>query len=145
MLFHAHSGLRYLILFLGVVALAMMLMGLFGRRPYDRSARIPLTLFAVTMDVQLVLGLLMITGGRFYDALIGHLVMMFAAIGVAHAASVMARRRASDARRAYTIGAAGAALSLVLIVGGIMAIGRGVFQSTSGGAQPAAVEAAPGA
>ena len=58
----------------------------------------------------------------------GHVVMMVLAVVVAHAASSIAGR-ATDERRELTVRLFGVVLSVVLIVGGILAIGRGVLGS----------------
>jgi hypothetical protein len=39
MLFYAHSGLRYLVLLAGVIALAVLLLGYLKRRPYAGASR----------------------------------------------------------------------------------------------------------
>ena len=62
------------------------------------------------------------------DIVVGHLVMMIIALIVAHGASILARRSA-DERRALIIRLVGIVLALVIIVGGIMALGRSVIGS----------------
>jgi uncharacterized membrane protein YphA (DoxX/SURF4 family) len=84
--------------------------------------------FAGLLDLQILLGAALVLGGRFPDAVVGHLVLMLLAAVVAHGSSIVARRSA-DERREVVIRLAGVALSLLLIVGGIMAIGRSVFGS----------------
>ena len=44
-LFHAHSGVRYLVLLAGLIAVVYAAIGLFGRKPYDRGGRITMQLF----------------------------------------------------------------------------------------------------
>jgi hypothetical protein len=63
--------------------------------------------------------------GDFYPALIGHIITMVIAAVVAHGSSVYARRSGGD--RADQIRLAGLVVTLVLIVMGILAIGRAVF------------------
>ena len=65
-----------------------------------------------------------------FSRLIGHLTMMLLAAVFAHGLSVAARR-ATDDRRRYGLALAGVVLSLLLIVGGIMAIRPHSF-ATSG-------------
>jgi heme A synthase len=132
MLFQAHSGLRYLVLLAGVAAALVMAVGLFSRRAaYDRPARTAMAVFAGVLDLQIVLGIVLVALGVFYPSLMGHLTMMLLAAVAVHAASVLARKQ-GDPRRAYSLGLIGAALALLLIVLGIHAIGRGVFQSRPG-------------
>lgn len=127
-LFHAHSGLRYLVLLAALVAAVVLVMGLAGRKPYAKPARISVAAFTGLLDLQMLLGVGMVVFGIFYPSLIGHLTMMILAAAAAHGSSVLARQQ-QDARRAHGIALAGVVLALLLIVGGITAIGRGVFES----------------
>jgi len=127
LLYHAHSGLRYLVLLAGVVAAVAFAYGLAARRPLG-AARGLTAAFTGLLDLQILLGLGLVLGGVFYGALIGHLVTMLLAAVAAHASSVMARR-ATDERRALATRLVGVVLTLVLIAVGITAIGRGVFGS----------------
>ena len=122
-LFHAHSGLRYLVLLAAVVALVVQALGVFGRRPYERPSRISMAAFTGLLDLQVVLGIALVALGCFYGALMGHLMMMVLAAAAAHGCSVFARKQA-DGRRAHTVALVGVVLALLLIVGGISAIGR---------------------
>jgi len=122
-IFHAHSGLRYLVLIAGVVALIVMARGMSGRRPFEKPSRISLAAFTGLLDLQVLLGIAMVVLGCFYGALMGHLMMMILAAVAAHALSVYARKQA-DPRRAHTLGLVGVVLALALITGGIMSIGR---------------------
>lgn len=123
MLFHAHSGLRYLVLLAALVALVMQALGAFGQKEYGRPSRISMSAFTGLLDLQMLLGLAMLVLGCFYGALIGHLMMMLLAIAAAHGASSFARKQA-DARRAHRISLAGVVVALLLVTGGIMSIGR---------------------
>ncbi len=128
-IFAAHSGLRYLVLAAAAVAVLVLAAGLLSRRAaYDRPARIATAAFTGLLDLQIVLGIVVVLG-RFSPVVIGHIMMMVLAAVVAHGASALARRQ-PDARRAYSLALVGVLLAVGLIVGGIMAIGRGVFQST---------------
>lgn len=131
-LYHLHSGLRYAILLVGVLAALYLLFGLLGRRPFGGLARGLTSAYVGLLDLQVLVGVLLLFVRPFYPALMGHVVMMLLAVGAAHGFT-MAAKRAPEPRRRYALSLAGVALSLVLIVGGIMSIGRGVFQSTVGG------------
>lgn len=125
-IFHAHSGVRYLVLLLGVVAALMFLWGFVTKRPASRADRIVMAAFSGVLDLQIVLGITLMAMGLFYGALMGHLLMMLLAAVAVHAASVAARRTTDD-QRAHGIRLAGVLLALVLIAGGIMAIGRSIL------------------
>jgi vacuolar-type H+-ATPase subunit I/STV1 len=127
-LFQAHSGLRYLVLLVGVVALAYFVSGLATKRPVDKGVRILGAAFTGLLDLQIVLGLLMVALGRYYPQLIGHIAMMVLAAAVTHVLLVVNRKRPSPG---YVLPLVAVAVALALISGGIMAIGRGVLTHTS--------------
>ena len=127
-LYHAHSSLRYLVLLVAIVAIGYALHGYFTRRAPGKGDRIAMGAFTGLLDLQILIGVGLIAVGIFYGALMGHLIMMVLAAVTAHAASAMARR-ATD-QRAHAIRLVGVALALVLIVGGIMAIGRSPLQTS---------------
>ena len=56
-LFRIHSDWRWIIVLLAVAAVIRLAVGLFGRQEYDRSARILTSLFAISIDIQVLLGL----------------------------------------------------------------------------------------
>lgn len=124
-LFHAHSGLRYLVLLAAIVAIAMLAYALATGRSV-RAAQRTASIFTGLLDLQIVLGIALVFMGLFPDAVIGHLAMMLLAAVVVHATSIIGRR-STDERRELVIRLGGIVVSLVLIVGGIMAIGRSVL------------------
>lgn len=121
----AHSGIRYLVLLAGLIVALYAAVGLFGRRPYDRGGRITMQVFVGLLDVQFLLGLLLVFSRPFYPALTGHIVMMVLAIGTAHAASSVNRRRPPE-RKSWALQLGAAVLALFFIAGGILAIVRPV-------------------
>lgn len=125
-IYAAHSGIRYLVLLLGVCALGYFAVGWGTNRGFGRAARILGAAYVGTLHLQVVLGILLIVRGVYYPALNGHLALMLAA---AAAATVMIRRGrgAPEGGHAHAISLGGVLLSLLLIVGGILSIGRGVF------------------
>jgi hypothetical protein len=129
-LYQAHSGVRYLVLLLALVAVAMFLHGFVTRRPAGKADRVLMGAFTGVLDLQILLGVALIVGGIFYGQLMGHLMMMLLAVISAHAAGVLARK-ATDHRRAHAIRLAGVVLALLLIVGGVMAIGRAPLESNA--------------
>lgn len=124
MLFHAHSGLRYLVLLLGVLAIAALLWQRYGAGPL-RLRRIATAAFVGVLDIQVLLGIGLLFVRPFYGALAGHITMMVVALIVAHIYSVRTKREA-DVNRAYSLNAIAILAPLVLIVAGILAIGRSV-------------------
>ncbi|WP_224243421.1 hypothetical protein [Hyalangium gracile] len=127
-LYQAHSGLRYLVLLAGLVALAYFVSGLATKRPVGKGVRIIGSSFVGLLDLQVLLGILMVAMGRYYPRLIGHIVLMLLAAAVTHVLLVINRKRPNPG---YLLPLIAVLAALVLIVGGIMAIGRGVFTSTA--------------
>jgi hypothetical protein len=121
-----HSMMRYLVLLAGVLAavgVALARLRSSGPAGADRTA---MTAFVALLDVQVLLGLILLAVWPYYPMLIGHIAMMVLAAAVAHGGSLVARRR-EPARSGAPIRAAAAVLALVLVVGGIMAIQRPVL------------------
>jgi hypothetical protein len=130
-LFHAHSGLRFLVLLAALAALAYFAFGLATRRPVGRAVRAFGSTFVGLLDLQILLGVALALSGRWYPALIGHLVMMLLAAIAAHVLLVINRRRA---RPGFALPFAAIGVALALIIGGIYAIpGRGPFTVTGVG------------
>ena len=128
LLFQAHSGLRFVILLDGVIALVMFAMGQLQGQPFGKVHRIVGASYAGLLHLQALLGLSMVVMGRFYPALIGHLVMMLAAAVTMQVCLSVNRKRPQPGFKLPLIGAV---VSLLLIVGGIMSIGRGLFTMTA--------------
>ena len=126
-LFHAHSGLRYLVLLAALGALIALAHGLATRRT-SRAARVLPAAFTGLLDLQILLGVALLMGGLMPDAVVGHLALMLLAAVVAHGSSIVAKRSHDD-RRELVIRLGGVVLALLLIIAGIMAIGRSVFGS----------------
>ncbi len=126
--FYAHSGLRYLVLLVGVLAIGYFVMGLATKRPFDKGGRILGSAFVGLMHLQVLLGVAVLVTRFYYPALIGHIVMMALATFAAQVAMAVNRRRTPPG---YALPLAGVGLAFLLIIGGIMAIGRGVFTTTA--------------
>ena len=125
-LFEAHSGVRYLVLLAGVAAFLYTLVAAVRSRPWDRTGRILMAVFTGVLDLQLLLGLVLVFLWQFYGALIGHITMMLLAAAVAHIGSVVNKRRPVE-RRSHMTAALASAGALVLIIGGIAAIQRAIL------------------
>src|SRR5690625_2109272 len=122
MVFHAHSGVRYLVLLVGIVALVAFLYGQITRKPVGPGKGI-MAAFVGVLDLQLLLGLVLVFLMPFYGALIGHLVLMIAAVALAHASASIARNT-PDAPSAISIRLLGVLVPPVLLVGRLMSVGR---------------------
>lgn len=124
-IFMAHSGLRYLVLLAALAAIITAALGLRDSGPAGKGERMAGAIFTGLLDLQVLLGIILLTMWQFYGQLMGHLTMMVLAVAAAHAGGVMARRREpASSGSAIRLGAY--VLALVLIIGGILAIGRTV-------------------
>jgi len=128
-LLHAHSGLRYVVLLAGLFALAYALYILFTGKPYDRVVRSSGAAFAGLLHLQVLLGFVLIVSGRFYPALIGHIFMMLFAAVVAQIPLSVMRRRPPEERTVLPHVVA-TLVAFGLVWGGVLAIGRGLLDST---------------
>lgn len=124
--FYAHSGIRYLVLLVAVAALAYLLFGLATRRDFDKLAGALTGAYLGLLDLQVLIGVALYLLFPSRPALIGHAVMMLAAVTVGHVANIMNKRRE---QKSCGVAFGGVAVSLLLVVGGIMAIGRAILGS----------------
>lgn len=122
-----HSGLRFLVLISGVVALALCALGQMQKQGLTKAARISCSVFIGSLHLQVVLGLVMVAMGAWYPKLAGHLAMMLAA---AVTAQVLILKNKRSPKPGNTLPLIAVGIALVLIVGGILAIGRNPISST---------------
>jgi hypothetical protein len=123
-IFMAHSGLRYLVLLAAVVAIVTAAMGLRAAGPSSKAERVAGAVFAGLLDLQVLLGIVLLLMWQFYPQLIGHITMMVAAAAAVHMGSVIARRRGAEGSKYRLIGYVA---GLVAIIGGILAIQRPII------------------
>lgn len=119
-LFHAHSGLRYLVLLVALAAVVWFLWGWLASRPFERPGRIVMAAYVGLVDVQVLIGLVLFFAGRRPPGIHGHMGLMIAAALVLHVASAISKREPGPARHGLPL--AGSALAATLIVAGILAI-----------------------
>jgi hypothetical protein len=129
----AHNITRWVVLVLAIYALYRMFAGLFGKKEWSDADRKALSFYAISMDVQLLLGLLlyfvlgnwfnMMTSGmgnvmsnsslRFFA--VEHFSVMLIAVILAHVASIMAKRGSTD-RAKFRNGAIFLTLSVLAVL-----------------------------
>ncbi len=129
MLFAAHSGLRFLVLLAGLFVVLYALVGHFGKREYSTAMGRLAAVFTGLLHLQVLTGVAVLFTRPFYNSIIGHLFLMLMAAAVAQLTSSVVRRRPQEAKT-YGPHLVGAVVALGLVAAGILAIGRGVFQST---------------
>ncbi len=121
--FNAHSGLRYLILLLAGLTAVYALAGMLQKKPADKGGLTMVRIFTVLLDIQVVLGIITLITRGFFAQLIGHIVMMIAAVAVAHLGAVRMKKAAPEARSNGML-LATSLIVLLLIIAGILAIQR---------------------
>ena len=129
LLFAAHSGLRFLVLVGGLFVVLYATVGFLGKREYSRAMARLASVFAGLIHLQVVIGAAVLFTRPFHSQLIGHFFMMLAAAAVAQFTSSVVKRRPQEAK-SYGPHLVGALLALAFMAMGIMAIGRGVLEST---------------
>ncbi len=125
LVFMLHSGLRYLVFVTALLAIAALVLS----RPAgaeNTMGRVVYGAFVGLLDLQVLAGLITLATRGFYPQLMGHITMMVLALIVAHGVSIAHRRRPPERRSARLL-VGGVVVSLVLVVGGILAIGRPII------------------
>ena len=131
-----HNITRWLVLIVGILAIVRAFMGWSGKRPWtglDNSAGL---FFTISMDVQLLLGLLLygvfspITTGAFADFgaamsnpdarfwLVEHIFMMVLAVILAHVRRSLAKKAPTDVAK-HKRAAIFFTLALIVVLAGI--------------------------
>lgn len=122
MLFAAHSGIRYLVLAAWLVAVAVEVIGI-ANTDRTRPKRLAGAAFVGILDVQVVLGVLVLLTRTFYGQLLGHVILMLLAAFTAHGFALVHRSRAPEQRRRGFM-LVGYVIVFFLVFAGIKAIGR---------------------
>lgn len=123
-----HSGVRYLVLLAAVAALGAAIMAGRPGRPASRTHERTYTIFVGLLDLQVVIGIVLLLLRGFYPQLMGHIFTMLLAVAVAHGFGIAARSRERERMQpAAGMRIAGAVLTVILVIGGIMAIGRPIL------------------
>ena len=128
MVFYTHSGVRYLVLVAAVAAVVYLLVGMLRGGQFDKLAKILTAAYVGLLDLQVGFGVVLYLLIPSYPQLLGHVVMALAAVSVAHVANIMNKRGDEPS---LGIALAGVVISLILIVGGIWAIGREILGTSS--------------
>ena len=124
MLLHAHSGFRYLVLFLGILVILYAAYGIATGAGYDKKMKILSAAFTGVLDVTILLGFMNILFSvGFYPQLGGHIVMMVRAATVAHRVHGIMKRRPAE-QQTFAPHRVGALVALGRVAAGIMAIGQ---------------------
>ncbi len=123
----AHSGLRWLILLVAVIAIIKFLIGWFGGGPFKGMDRGLMSGFSGLMDLQATLGIILLlwngfTGAGFPRYRLEHGLIMIAAAVVAH---LSARWKTADDTTRFRNNFFLIAGSLLLVVMGLLVLPGG--------------------
>lgn len=121
-LFHAHSGLRYLVLLAGLVALLYFLYGWLAKKSFEAPGPAILALLVGVFDIQVLLGAALYMARRTTEGVNEHLAFMIAGVVVLHVAARIQRKRPEPV--GYGLPFLGVAVVAILVILGISAIGR---------------------
>jgi hypothetical protein len=124
--FHAHSGLRYLALLVGVAVLGYAVWRLAGRRGHDSTLYNLAATYRLLMDVTFVVGVAVLFARRSAFGIGPHIVVMLFATLVAHLVPAVMRRRPPEERSVMPYLVA-TAVSVGLVLVGTAMLGRPVL------------------
>lgn len=127
-LYRIHSDWRWIIVVLAIVAAARLAVGLLGRQPYDRSSRILTRLFGISVDIQVLIGLVYFLWQGIENDLwpryrFEHMVVMIVAAAVAH---LPARWRSAPDQIRYRNDLLAVLAAIVLIFIGVLLLPGGM-------------------
>ncbi|MFN3333835.1 MAG: hypothetical protein ACK47M_15110 [Caldilinea sp.] len=125
-----HNLTRWAVIVLVIYALVRMFMGIFQKRDFTEQDRKSLSWFAISMDVQLLIGLVLFVGNNWWSQfqnmsnamsqpalrffVIEHWILMLIALVLAHLAVVFVRRAQSSASK-FKRGATFTAIAAIAI------------------------------
>jgi len=127
-LYRIHSDWRWIIVVLAVAAAVRLAVGLFRHQKYDRSSRILTLLFSISVDIQVLIGLVYFIWQGIEDDLwpryrFEHLVIMLVAALVAH---LPARWRTAPELSRYRNGLLVVLATMVIIFVGVVMLPGGI-------------------
>ncbi|MBI5931255.1 MAG: hypothetical protein HY862_18245 [Chloroflexi bacterium] len=128
-----HSGWRYLVMLGTIVTCGYFVYALVTSAADTKRDKLVTTIWAILVDIQVTLGLILFVLYIFDDAheikgqQMGHLFTMLLLVPpVVHFYSIYSKRNPNaDLKRMRLIGAVAPIVTLVLIIGGILALGGG--------------------
>lgn len=118
-----HSALRYLVFVAGLATMGRALHGKLTGRPFDEGMRKLGAAFAMSLYLEILVGVGMLFTGSFSPAATGHVFMMLFAAGVATVVPSVMKRRPPE-ERTYTPYLVATPVALALVAVGILGLGR---------------------
>jgi hypothetical protein len=139
-LFRTHSGLRYLVLLMLVVVIVKSLMGLIGKKPFEKTDNLLSLVLLISTHIQFLVGLILyflspavkLGEGAMSDSYrywtVEHVTMMLLAvvlITVGRSTSKKLTEPAAKHKRLFLLNA----IALLIIIAAILMSGRKLFGS----------------
>jgi hypothetical protein len=119
-----HGEIRWLVALLAAIVIVKFLIGWLGKRSYTSLDRTLLTVYTILLDINVLLGLILLFTGGFNGPRLEHATTMLLAVIAAHMTAIW--RRSTDSAIKYRNQMLLVALSLVLVLFGVIRL-RGGF------------------
>lgn len=118
-----HNIMRWVVVILAIYALVRMYKGVFGKGEFAEGDRKALSWFSISLDMQLLLGLVLYIGGRWWQNSVRffameHIAIMIVAVVLAHLAVVFSKRAETSASK-FKRGTIYATLAVLAVLVGI--------------------------
>lgn len=128
-LFSAHSGFRWLVVLIGVIALVQMILSILGTAASAKRERMLMLVFTISLDIQVTLGIVLlifdrIAQGAPFTPFIGHVVTLLIALIAGHIFYSRGKKAGEGAQARFYL--MGIIVALVLIFLGVIALPGGM-------------------
>ncbi len=127
-LINLHSGVRWIVVLVGLIALVRFVVGMFAKQSYDAIGRISLSVLNAVVGIQFLLGLILLLwkgmnvgSAQYWGYAAGHALVMIIAIGALGATSGRVKRAATDDQK-WRIGTIGLVVVSILVFVGVMSV-----------------------
>jgi len=119
-----HSLNRWLIVAVGLITMVKFLIGWIGKKSYEDTDRRLMTIYTVLLDIQLLLGIVLLIGLGLINYRIEHAVTMIIAVVLAHLSRIW---RDKDDNVQFRNNFIVIIVGLLLIVAGVFVLPQGWF------------------
>ena len=131
-LLEGHSGWRYLVILATIITALYFVYALATKNTKAKQEALVMRVWAIVLDIQLLLGLLLLVSyvidDRYYGQLTGHWTLGIVAVFIAHIPAIFKRLNGEpSAQIRRMMGVALPIASFAVIIFGLAAIDRGLF------------------
>lgn len=125
MLMTIHGEIRWLVAIVAAIIIVKFLIGWLGKKEYASLDRTLLTIYTIVLDINVLLGLILLFSRGFNGLRLEHATTMILAVIAAHVTAIW--RKSTDSPTKYRNQLLMVLLSLLLVVMGVIRLGRGGF------------------